>query len=116
MRAGLADQGHGDEDRAWRAHALQVHVKPQREAGVRDVAAIDDVPYVPHPAVERLAQLGEARDEPSQLAPRIARLGVRDTADEEQSCALQLGDGAQEPAWRSEVTVRYIEVVFGESQ
>jgi len=94
VHAALADQGHGDEDGAWRAHALQVHVKPQEEAGVRDIAAVDDVPHIPHRAVERLAQLGEARDEPPQLAPRIARLGVRDTADEEESRALQLGDGA----------------------
>src|SRR6266404_3476319 len=45
-------------------HALQVHVEPQEEAGVRDVAPVHDVLHVPYRTVERRAQLREARDQP----------------------------------------------------
>lgn len=91
-------------------------MQPQEEVGVRDVAAVDEVPHVPHLSVKRLARLGEARDEPPQLARRVARLGVRDATDEEQPRALQLGDGAQEPARRAEVAVRYVEVRAGDGE
>jgi hypothetical protein len=101
---------------AQRAHALQVHVQPEVQAGIRNVAAINDVLHIPRRAVKRVAQLSEARNETPQLASRIARLGVRDTADEEQSGALQLGDGAQEPTRRFEVTVLYIEILVGNGQ
>ena len=90
-------------------------MQSQEEVGIRDIATINDILHVPRRAVERLAQLSEVRDEMPEFAFRIGRLGVWDTADEEQPRALQLSDGAQEPARRFEVTIMYIEVLVRDS-
>ena len=91
-------------------YALQVHVQPQEEVGVPDVAALDDVRHVPHFAVERLAQLSEARSQLPDLAARIARVLVGDAAKEEKPGTLQLRDGAQQATWIREVVIWHFEV------
>jgi hypothetical protein len=75
-------------------HVLQVHVQPQIEVSVCDVAAIDDVLHIPHLTIKRLSQLGETCSHPPDLAVRVTRVGIWYTTEEEQPRALQLRDGA----------------------
>ena len=86
-------------------YALQVHVQPQEEVGVRDVAALDNVLHVPHFAVERPAHLSKARSQLPDLAARIARVLVGDAAKEEKPGTLQLRDGAQQATWIRKVVI-----------
>jgi hypothetical protein len=91
-------------------YALQVHVQPQKEVGVRDVAALDDVLHIPHFAVECPAHLSEARSQLADLAARVARVLAGDAAKEEKTGTLQLGDSAQQATWIREVVIWYFEI------
>jgi hypothetical protein len=88
-------------------------VKSEEKVGVCDVAALDDVLDVPHRAVERLANHAEARGQVPELAARVARVGVRNVAEEEEARVLELRDGAQKPAWRRKVVIAHIEISAG---
>jgi len=91
-------------------YALQVHVQPQAEVRIGDVAALGDVLHVPYFTIERPTYLRKARSQLPHFTARVARIVARNAAEEEKPRALQLRDGAQNSPWIRKVVIWHFEI------